>query len=177
MPRNVKNAYNNGPRSKDGNPGKNYWQNTADYNISVTISPETQTLHGTEEIIYKNNSPHKIENPLFKLIVNIHRPGVPRERPASADYLTSGVIIDEFKENGEVRKWNDTGSTTQGVKLSKALEAGESVRLSFKWHYEISNESDREGKIHENSFFLAYFYPRVAVFDDIDGWDRTTRRS
>lgn len=173
MPRNVRNAYKNETRSMDGKPGKNYWQNTADYNIRIEINPETRIVTGSEDIVYKNNSPHQINNPLFKLIMNIHRPGVAREYPASPDYLTKGVIIDEFKENGTVRKWNDTGSTTQSFRLSKSLASGETVKFSFKWHYEISKESNREGMIHKDSFFLAYFYPRVAVFDDIDGWDTT----
>lgn len=173
MPRNVKNAYKNGTRSMDGKPGKNYWQNTANYNIKISIDPATRIVTGSEDIVYKNNSPLPIENPVFKMIVNIHRPGAAREYQASPDYLTNGVLIDEFKENDSVRKWNDSGLTTQSVKLSKRLAPGETIKLSFKWHYELSKESNREGMIHKDSYFLAYFYPRVAVFDDIDGWDRT----
>jgi hypothetical protein len=44
--------------------------------------------------------------------------------------------------------------------------------LSFDWHYELSEESGREGKLDSTSFHLAYFYPRVAVLDDTQGWDR-----
>lgn len=172
MPRNVKMAYENGTRSMDGKPGKNYWQNTADYNISISIDPETRLVTGSEEITYKNNSPNDIEAPAIRLTMNIHRPGAARERAASADYLTDGIIIDEFKENGVARDWKDNRSTVQSVRLSKKVAPGETLKLSFRWHYELSKESGREGMIHENSFFLAYFYPRVAVFDDIDGWDR-----
>lgn len=174
MPRNVQMAYKNGTRSMDGKPGKNYWQNTGNYNISLTVNPENGLVTGTEDIVYKNNSPLPIANPVIRLTMNIHRPGAARESLVSPDYLTEGVKIDEFKENDAVKAWRDTGSTVQAFKLNKNLAPGESVKLSFKWHYTLSKESNREGMIHPNSYFIAYFYPRVSVFDDIDGWDRTS---
>lgn len=173
MPRNVKAAYEKGTRSFDGKPGKNYWQNSGDYQISIKINPETGLVNGTEDIVYKNNSPNPIDNPVIRLTMNIHRATVARETPTSEDYLTDGVTIDEFKENDAVRSWKDAGQTFQPVRLSKTLAPGQSVKLSFKWHYTLSKESNREGLVYKNSYFLAYFYPRVAVFDDIDGWDRT----
>lgn len=173
MPRNVRAAFKNGTRSADGKPGAKYWQNSADYNIKISFAPETRLVSGTEDIIYKNNSPLPIENPVIRLTMNIHRPGAARENPASNDYLSSGIIIDEFKENDKVKTWRDAGATLQPFRLDKRLNPGESVKLSFKWHYVLSVESGREGAIDPTSFFMAYFYPRVAVFDDIDGWDRT----
>lgn len=173
MPRNVRIAINKGTRSMDGRPGKNYWQNTGNYNISINIAPDTGLVTGTEDIIYKNNSPTPIENPVIRLTMNVHRAGVGREFSASPDYLTSGVTIDEYKENDKVKAWREGGETLQSVKLDKKLNPGETVKLSFKWHYTLSKESNREGMVYKDSYFLAYFYPRVAVFDDIDGWDRT----
>ena len=46
------------------------------------------------------------------------------------------------------------------------------MRLAFGWHFPISLESGREGMIDPTTYFLAYFYPRVAVYDDYNGWDR-----
>ncbi|HRH43716.1 MAG TPA: M1 family metallopeptidase [Pyrinomonadaceae bacterium] len=172
MPRNVRAAYTKETRSPDGKPGKNYWQNTGDYKISITINPETGLVNGTEEIVYKNNSPNPIESPVIRLTMNIHRKGIAREQSASDDYLTDGVTIDEFKENDQVREWKDSGQTFQPIRLQKKIGTGESTKLSFKWHYTLSKESNREGMVYKNSYFLAYFYPRVAVYDDIDGWDR-----
>lgn len=173
MPRNVLDAVKKGTRSADGKPGKNYWQNTADYKISITIAPDTGLVTGTEDIIYKNNSPAPIQRPVIRFTMNIHNPGAAREYPASPDYLTSGVTIDEYKENDKVKKWNDTKTTAQAVALDQPVPPGGSVKLSFKWRYTLSKESNREGMIYKDTYFLAYFYPRVAVFDDIDGWDRT----
>lgn len=173
MPRNVQMAFNKGTRSPDGKPGKNYWQNSADYKISLNIAPDTGLVTGVEDIVYKNNSPNPIDNPVIRLTMNIHRQGAAREYLASSDYLTSGITIDEYKENDQIKEWKNGEQTFQAVRLSKRLNPGESVKLSFKWHYTLSKESNREGMIYKDTYFLAYFYPRVAVFDDIDGWDRT----
>jgi Peptidase family M1 domain len=173
MPRNVTQAYKTGTRSADGKPGKNYWQNSGNYNIKIAVNPETRVVSGTEEIVYKNNSPEPLVNPIIRLTMNIHRPGIGREGSVSDDYLSTGITIDEFRENGAIKAWKPGIETLQGFKLTKKLSQGETVKLSFTWHYTLSKESGREGATEPTSFFIAYFYPRVAVFDDIDGWDTT----
>ena len=173
MPRDVQAAFRNETRTADGKPGKNYWQNTARYNISLNVAPPNKTVTGTEEITYFNNSPSTLENIVIRLTLNSHTPEAAREQPISPDYLTSGVHIDEYRENGKVREWRQRpGATWQNVRLDKKLAPHDSVKISFKWHYDMSVESGREGSLDPTSFFLAYFYPRVAVFDDINGWDR-----
>lgn len=172
-PRNVQNAYKKETRSADGKPGKNYWQNTADYTIAVKMAPANRTITGTETIVYTNNSPEPLQNIIMKLILNIHAPGAARQNAASADYLTKGIIIDKYTENGTEKKLRDAnGNTSLRVALSKPLASKASVTLSFDWHYEISKESGREGMLDSTTFFLAYFYPRISVYDDIHGWDR-----
>jgi Peptidase family M1 domain len=173
MPRNVQNAYKKGTRSMDGAPGKNYWQNTADYKIAVTAAPPNRTVTGKETITYTNNSPDTLKTPVIKLILNIHKPGAARQGAASEAYLTKGIIIDKCTENGTDKKLRDAGSNTLlRVPLSKPILPNASVTFTFDWHYDVSEQSGREGMLDSTSFFLAYFYPRVAVFDDIDGWDR-----
>ena len=67
---------------------------------------------------------------------------------------------------------NDDAFTNAAIRLPKPLLPHDSVQLSFDWHYEISLASNREGMIDSTTFFLAYFYPRVAVYDDYNGWDQ-----
>ncbi|MEP7075482.1 MAG: M1 family metallopeptidase [Acidobacteriota bacterium] len=174
MPRNVQRAFANQTRSPDGRPGKNYWQNTAKYDIKITVAPPSRTITGTEDIIYTNNSPNTLENIVFRLELNSHVPGSPREVPQTNDYLTSGVHIDEYQENGAVKKWAGNPAyqlTDQRIKLDTKLAPNQTIKLSFKWHYDMSVESGREGAIDPSTFFIAYYYPRVAVYDDTDGWD------
>lgn len=174
MPRDVQNAFNKGTRSPDGRPGKNYWQNYGRYNISVNVTPPDRRVSGREEIIYINNSPDTLRNPVIRLTLNIHRPGSSRNGNVSADYLTDGVHIDEFSVNDKPQSWRDNPflSTWQPVRLPAPLMPHDSVHLSFKWHYNVSLQSNREGMIDSTTFFLAYFFPRVAVYDDYNGWNR-----
>jgi len=174
MSRDVKQAYKNGTRSMDGKPGKNYWQNHGRYAITITAMPPGRTVKGAETITYINNSPDTLRSPSIKLFLNIHKPGAPREFGATPDYLTPGVHVDECKVNGQkiqVRS-DEFVFTNLPVKLPKPLLPHDSVQFSFDWHYEISLRSGREGMIDSTTYFLAYFYPRVAVYDDYNGWDR-----
>jgi hypothetical protein len=173
-PRDIQQAYKNETRSRDGNPGKNYWQNHARYTINITAMPPDRNIKGDETITYINNSPDTISNPSIKLFINIHKPGAPRDFPAQQDYLTSGVHVDAITVNGQpVDTTRASNSfTNYALHLSNPLMPHDSLHLTFKWHYEISLQSGREGMIDSTTYFLAYFYPRVAVFDDYNGWDR-----
>ena len=175
VPRDVKKAYENETRSKSGKPGENYWQNSAKYKIDLQVNPPNRTIKGSEEIIYTNNSPHTLNSLNFKLILNNHKPGAARLGQASEDYMTNGIEIDSYSENGTKKDWDSKNDgTNKMIKLDRPLQPGESVNLSIDWHFDVSKQSGREGAILENTFFLAYFYPRVAVYDDYMGWDTMT---
>ncbi len=173
-PRDVQQAFKKGTRSTDGKPGRNYWQNHGRYVITITAAPPERIIKGTETIIYFNNSPDTIRAPSIKLFLNIHKPGAPRNGGASPDYLTSGVHVDKFAVNNQVKPFRDDPRvfTNVSVRLPQPLLPHDSVQLSFDWHYDVSVESGREGMIDSTTYFLAYFYPRVAVYDDYNGWDR-----
>ena len=173
MPRAIQQAYKNGTRSPDGRPGSKYWQNRGRYAITVTASPPNRTVRGTEQIVYSNNSPDTLKSLVIKLFLNIHKPGAPRNEGASDDYLTSGVHVDAFSVNGAAVPWSDDSRTFtwKRVPLPTPLAPRDSTQLAFDWHYDVSKQSGREGAIDSTTFFLAYFYPRVAVYDDYNGWD------
>jgi hypothetical protein len=104
--------------------------------------------------------------------LNHHKPGAVRLQPASKDRMTSGIHIDKYVVNGELRQWNSAGDRTwRAMKLEHPLLPGDTVHLSINWHYKLSKQSGREGAIDKHTFFLAYFYPRVTVYDDYNGWD------
>ena len=173
MPQNIKKAYANGTRSADGKPGKSYWQNHGTYTINISVNPPSKRVEGNETISYRNNSPKELTSIVVKLILNIHKPGAARQGVAGPDYLTDGIVIDQYMENGKERKFTSAGGRTfEEIALGTALAPNDSIQLRFKWHYDLSEESGREGKLDSTSFFLAYFYPRVAVMDDVFGWDR-----
>ena len=169
MPPEIQKAYTNGTRSLDGKPGKNYWQNHGRYQIALAVMPPDNTITGTEQITYTNNSPDTLKRLNMKLIVNVHRGGM---RGGQAD-TSAGIKIDELSIDGVRTEWdNNTAVTTnQMVGLARPLLPHDSIHLSIAWHYKLSKRRGRDGVIDSTSFFIAYFYPRVAVYDDYRGWD------
>ena len=174
VPRDLQKAYAKETRSKDGKPGKNYWQNTARYNINLTVMPPDRIVKGTETIMYFNNSTDTLRTSAIKLFLNIHKPGAARDQPATADYITSGMKINSVKIDNADYKYQESqyATTVTTLRLPKPLAPHDSIKIEFDWQFEISLESGREGMVDSTSWFLAYFYPRVAVFDDYAGWDR-----
>src|SRR6476661_11281656 len=172
MPRAVQRAFRNGTRSPDGRPGPKYWQNHGRYAITVTALPPDRTVRGSERIVYFNNSPDTLKALNIKLFLNIHKPGAPRIGGADSLYLAPGVQVDAFTANGRSVPWQNANTfTNKRANLPTPLAPHDSVTLTFDWHYQISLESNREGMIDSTTWFLAYFYPRVAVYDDYNGWD------
>nr|MBK9651694.1 hypothetical protein [Bacteroidota bacterium] len=61
-------------RDTNGLPGKDYWQNTANYNLNISIIPAAKLLRGKATITYYNNSPDTLKRILIKLFQNLHTP-------------------------------------------------------------------------------------------------------
>jgi hypothetical protein len=182
MPRNVKHAVAQGTRTLTGRPGPAYWENHARYKITVTAMPPDRRIAGTERITYVNNSPDTLPGLVIKLFQNYHKPGAPRDGGTSPDFLTSGEHIDAFSVDGHPAPWGSAGGsssrrrgprffTWQPVRLPEPLMPHDSVQLALTWHYDVSKQAGREGMIDSTTYFLAYFFPRVAVYDDTNGWD------
>jgi len=169
FPRYLQPAYTNGTRRPDGNPGSNYWQNKSEFRMKVNVAPPDRVISATEELTYINNSPYPLPSIMFRLYPNSHTPGALRERPMPEDFLTSGIHIDEFRINGVTTEWTgEAAFTVHGVTLDQPLAPGASIDFSFTWHYDIAPEHGwKEGAIDETTYYLAYFYPRVTVLDDV----------
>lgn len=122
-PRDIKLAYKKGTRSIDGRPGPHYWQNFGRYDITVTAFPPDRTIRGTETIVYTNNSPDTLKVLDFRLIVNIHKPGIARFGHEDSTYLTPGISIDNYAENGQTTAWqnNATDGTWKFIRLLTPL--------------------------------------------------------
>ncbi len=169
MPPEIQNAYANGTRSLNGKPGKKYWQNHGRYTISLTVNPPAKGIRGNEQITYFNNSPDTLRSLNMKLIMNVHRIA---GRGGPTD-TSAGIKIDEILIRGARTPWdnNEAITTNQLVNLADPLMPHDSLKLDIAWHYNLSRGFGREGIIDSTSFYIAYFYPRVSVYDDYKGWD------
>jgi len=174
IPVNIKKAFDKGTRSMDGKPGKNYWQNHAVYHIDVDFFPDTRLVKGTVHINYTNNSPDTLKEILFKLYPNIYKKGSSRLMSIKDEDATDGVSIEKLSVGEEVlpaRSYRING-TDMSVR-SKPLPPGQSVKFTIGYAYTLNKQSHiRTGQVEEGAYFIAYFFPRIAVYDDIDGWNR-----
>ncbi len=172
MPRNIKKAYENGTRDISGAPGKNYWQNKGIYDVEVKVDAKTKIVSGKETIIYSNNSPNDLDELAIRFVNNLHKPESPRSGTVSKDFLSSGLrikslIVDDLKYNVNSESWG----TVEKVKLIKVLKAKSKAEVKIEWEYPLSEQSGREGQIDPETFYVAYSFPRISVYDDYNGWD------
>ncbi len=179
IPRNIVKAYEKGTRSYDGKPGKNYWVNHTDYKIQAEVFPKEHTVKGKEQIKYYNESPDTLKQLVFRLYQDINKKGNPHETQIAPSDETDGVQIDTLIINGKGINTKVRGNifrrgTNMGVFLSGAqVMPKSSVDIEVKWSVIIPKESRlRMGAYNDSTLYVAYWYPQVSVYDDIDGWDR-----
>jgi hypothetical protein len=176
IPRNIQLAYDKGTRSPDGRPGKNYWQNHADYEINVSVDPVSRLLNGHERIRYYNNSPDSLSMLVIRNYHDFNLPNAARNFQINSESITEGVIIEKVLiagkeidlESSSVRR---TG-TNMFINLANALKSNSTLELEITWNLEIPKSPyPRMGAYDDEALFIAYWYPQISVYDDIDGWD------
>lgn len=168
-------------RSAAGIPGRAFWQNRADYSIHATIQPDTKSLSGQETITYTNNSPDALDVIWLNLEQNEYKPDS-RSQYASERFSTprtDGVQIEKVVVEYKGIKKEITpiiSDTRMQLRLPATLRGkGGKLRIHVTWHYVIpgpwggrtSVTPSKNGDIYE----IAQWYPRMAVYDDIRGWD------
>jgi len=170
-----------GTRTRSGAPGPNYWTNTAHYTLDATVAPASNTLRGRGTLRYHNNSPDTLRRVVLHLRQNIHKEGAPRNRPAE---VTGGMTLDSLRIRGraplqEIQSRRQLQRLGQGYQVSDTrlvvalpapLAPNDSITLEMGWHFRIPGaENFRMGQDGE-VYYLGYWYPQVAVYDDVHGW-------
>ncbi len=172
MPKEIKAAYENKSRSITGEAGENYFQNSAVYNIDAEFNPQTGLLNGRGNIVYKNNSSNPLKQIVFMLYPNLYKKGITRNFDIEAQDVGQGMEIKSIKINGEDAK-SKTYGTLLIVDLENELEPGGNISFETVWSYNFPMETlIREGRYLDSTYFVAYWYPHIVVYDDLRGWDR-----
>lgn len=175
VPRELKAAYENGTRSYDGKPGDQYWQNTVDYNIEVEVNPETRELTGSETIVFNNNSPDNLSQLIIRLYHDVFRKGNQRGSSVNTEDVNEGVEISKLTVDGseiDMEKNTRRRGTNMIVTLSDPISKQSAATIEVEWKMVIPETTRRTGAYDSTSFFVAYWYPQIAVYDDLFGWDR-----
>ncbi|PKP03431.1 MAG: hypothetical protein CVU11_08045 [Bacteroidetes bacterium HGW-Bacteroidetes-6] len=167
-------------RQKDGNPGKNYWQNSSDYYIQASVDVKNKIMSGQERIVYYNNSPDSLKTIVIRLYQDLYKKGANRNSIVDVNPLdvTDGVRIESLKVNGTSMDLSEESSsvkragTLMYVFLNKKLAPHGKLELQIAWSFDFPQHTlIRMGTIDSTSLFVGQWYPQIAVYDDITGWD------
>ena len=178
IPRNVEKAFNNQTRTLDGRPGIKYWQNSANYKINIDFDPKSRLVFGKEKIDYRNNGPDTLNEVFIHLFPNFFKKGNPRDFAINPEDEGDGIFINEISYKGHkidtsvYGNSNEYRGTLLKLNLPNPIFPHSNAEFSFEWSYILNKISDvRTGSIDSSTFFIAYFFPHIAVYDDIDGWN------
>ena len=174
-------------RSATGEPNVGYWQNKADYQINVSLNDVTNQISGSVTITYKNNSPHVL--PFLWLMLDQNLFNKESRGQARMPLNTRSRYGDsKSKFNGgykisSVKLINENSAadyiitdTRMQIRLPKALKpAGDEIKIKIDYAFELPEYgADRCGILatkNGNIFAVAQWYPRMCVFDDVEGWN------
>ena len=172
------NAY----RLGSGAPGPKYWQNRADYDLKAMLDTGATTLRGTLRLRYTNNSPDTLRFIWMQMEQNAFRDKsvnsfiFPQESRFGARGFEGGDIVEHFDQLN-TRAGTKTAlktrveGTMMKVDLAEPLAPGKVAMFDVAWHFLIpehgADRMGRDGSLYE----LAQWYPRVAVYDDVRGWN------
>ena len=175
-PADFQRAVANGTRTATGAPGPRYWQNRADYAIRARVIPDRKRLEGSETITYTNNSPNALNNLHVDLTLNHHAPGVVRNEAAE---ITGGVEVTRVALGGQALTQGGSSGpryTVNGTRMvvtpAAPVQPGQSVQIAIDFGYTVPQQGagGRMGWSSDDLFFFAYWYPAMAVYDDVVGW-------
>ena len=171
-------------RSGSGAPGPKYWQQKVDYDLKATIDTAAKRVNGSMLLRYTNNSPDTLRYVWFQTEQNAFKAGSLNSYIFSPDSrfgalsFEGGIAFERFDQlSGAQAKPTrkslaprDNG-TVMRIDLAAPLAPGQTATFDIAWQFLVpehgADRMGREGSLYE----VAQWYPRVAVYDDLRGWN------
>ncbi|TGD57745.1 M1 family metallopeptidase [Flavobacterium humi] len=181
-------------RTASGAPGPEYYQQQADYKMDIELDDKNAKLFGTETITYTNNAKESLDYLWIQLDQNIlaktsKTPLVENSKvdaSISARGFSRKYLEEKFDGGFKIEYVKDAkgkpisytiNETMMRINLEKPLAHGQKMSFSIKWNYNINDymvEGGRSGyeqfKDGNRLYVIAQFYPRMAVYNDVEGW-------
>jgi hypothetical protein len=195
----IRHAFAAGTRDSTGRPGRNYWQLRTDYTIQARLDPATSRITGRETILLHNNSDDALQAIVMRLDQNMFLFNVPRAAPWVPAELTDGMGITRISVNGQSVNiapaagrgggrgrgaapppTENTGtgmaaSTRATINLLSAIPARGQATIEVEWSHKVPGGPGQNHRMTQRWADTLYqptqWYPRVAVYDDLRGWD------
>jgi hypothetical protein len=170
-------------RTASGRPGAKYWQQRVDYRIAATLDASKNELRGKETIHYVNRSPDTLPYIWMFVEQNICEANSVTNQLNQPPLVFLGTSFDfscqGFKSSPTLESFTIGGQevhrtrygTTMRVDLATPLAPGAAIDINAAWRFNIpaqgAGRMGHDGPLYE----MAQWYPRVAVYDDVKGWN------
>ena len=197
----IQRAFAAGTRDSTGRPGRNYWQMRTNYTISARLDPATSRITGRESVVIHNNSAQPLTEIALRLDMNHFLFNVPRAVPWVPSEMTDGMVITRMAVDGQPVNLAPGGgrggggrggrggaaapsehrasglqSTNATVALASPIPARGRATLEIDWNHKVPGGPGSGHRMTQRFGDTLYqptqWYPRVAVNDDLRGWDR-----
>ncbi len=186
----IRTAFARGTRDSTGRPGPKYWQLRTDYVIRARLDVPAQRLSGIETITLHNDSPDSLTQIALRLDANHFIGSNPRALPWVPAQLTDGMVVNAIRINGTVVALDASPtrgaalttpvaqslrSTLARVMLARAIQPKTTATIEIEWNHALPGgpgSGHRMTQRWADSLFQpTQWFPRVAVYDDLRGWD------
>lgn len=191
----IRRAFAAGTRDSTGRPGRDYWQQWLEYTIAARLDVPTSTVTGHETIVLHNNSDSALHHIVLRLDQNFFAANAARNEPLpSAIEVTSGMKVSRIVVDGQDATLAPprgvagapapaaTGPVASGldqtvavIALRRPIGAKSRGTLEIDWSFKVPGvdgvRGERMGRFADSLYQVAQWYPRVAMYDDLRGWD------
>jgi hypothetical protein len=172
-------------RSASGRPGHRYWQNAVNYTIKAHLNDQTNHIKASVTIEYVNNSPDPLDFVWVQLDQNMFNkegrgqkivPLTNSRYGTAGSNFDGGYAISSVKwANGQAAE-HMVNDTRMQVFLKEPLAPnGGKTTFTIDYAYTVPTQgADRTGVLETQNgkiFAIAQWFPRVAVYDDLIGWN------
>jgi hypothetical protein len=191
MTNTIRRAFAAQTRDSTGRPGPKYWQLRTDYVINARLDPATSRLTGRETVTIHNRSPEALNAIALRLDPNIFLWNTPLASPWTPAEQTDGMVITRMSVNGQPVTLGGApprpgeglsqpivqglSSTSARVMLMSPIAAGSNATLEIEWNHKLPGGPGSGHRMTQRWADTLYqptqWYPRVAVYDDLRGWD------
>ncbi|MEO8568301.1 MAG: M1 family metallopeptidase [Ginsengibacter sp.] len=176
-----------GFRSANGAPGPKYWQNSSDYLIHAALDESDTTLTGDVLINYTNKSPDTLNYLWLQLDQNLFDTGsrgaattvVRGDRFDAKGYKKGGYHIQSASVLYKGKSYKIIPvitDTRMQLRLPFSIKPnGDKIDITINYSFSIPQYgADRMGRLYTRNgviYQLAQWYPRMCVYDDVEGWN------
>ena len=168
-------AVNRGTRTHNGAPGPKYWQQWADYKLEAELNPISKRLTGKGTIAYFNRSPDTLKTVYIQLLHNIFAPG--SRHNTNVPWSVEGVELTgvaaqgtSLAAGGGEAPGYEVNGTIMRLRLPKPIPPGGNADFAFGWKLRVPPDGAPRGGQDGEVYFINYWYPQMAVYDDVNGW-------